>query len=148
MKKYKFLMLTILWMIVIFIFSSQNGSESSMNNSIVLRILQWAGIDATKTISTETVNFIIRKAAHLTEYFVLGMLLYKTFSTYFYKAVGIFSIAAGFLYACTDEFHQYFVPGRGPAFMDVMIDTAGVILGVMLLWALTHKKLKNKELNI
>jgi VanZ family protein len=37
-----------------------------------------------------------------------------------------------FLYASSDEFHQSFVPGRGPAFSDVLIDTAGGLTGIIL----------------
>lgn len=35
------------------------------------------------------------------------------------------SVLISFLYAVSDEYHQSFVPGRGPAFRDVLIDTIG-----------------------
>ena len=37
-----------------------------------------------------------------------------------------------FIYACTDEFHQLFIAGRSGEFMDVMIDTMGVLNGALL----------------
>ena len=38
-----------------------------------------------------------------------------------------------FLYACTDEFHQLFIPGRSGEFRDVMVDTCGGIIGLILI---------------
>jgi VanZ family protein len=50
------------------------------------------------------------------------------------------SLFTGFIYACTDEFHQYFIPGRGPSFRDVLVDTSGVVLGVVLLWVIYSRR--------
>lgn len=146
MRRHKYLIVTIAWMLAIFIFSSENGNISSMNNSFVLWVLEQAGIDVTRFISLEAANFIIRKAGHFTEYFVLGMLLVKTFECYLRSKAGVISIIAGFLYACSDEIHQYFVPGRSPAIMDVMIDTAGVLVGIILLFVIKSKRLRYKSL--
>jgi VanZ family protein len=140
MKKHIFLILTILWMAVIFLFSSQNGAESGMNNQFAVELLKYLGIDLYKIISPDTAAFIIRKAAHLTEYFILGVLLYKTWGTYFQRLKVLSPAFIGFLYACTDEFHQRLVPGRGPSFRDELIDTSGVLIGVLLLWALSHRR--------
>jgi VanZ family protein len=70
---------------------------------------------------------ILRKGAHLTEYAILGGLLYR--------ALGRepLALAAGIAYAATDELHQYFVRGRHASPVDVAIDAVGVALG-MLLW--------------
>ena len=122
---------TILWMGVIFIFSSQNGTQSSLNNLFVFKIFDSIGLNLSTIIVPETINYIIRKMAHLTEYFILGALLYKTCRCYLYVGFEIISIIAGFLYACSDEFHQYFVPGRSAKNWDVLIDTSGVVLGVL-----------------
>ena len=48
-------------------------------------------------------------------------------------------VAFCFLYACSDEIHQYFVPGRACMFRDILLDTAGGTVGIlitMLLWAI------------
>ena len=57
-------------------------------------------------------------------------------STYKLKQTNkfIISIGIGFLYACSDEFHQLFVPGRTAKFTDVLIDTSGVIVGSILIF--------------
>jgi VanZ family protein len=70
---------------------------------------------------------VLRKGAHVTEYAVLGALLYR--------ALGreASALAAGIAYAVTDELHQHFVRGRHAALVDVAIDAVGVALG-MLVW--------------
>jgi VanZ family protein len=73
-----------------------------------------------------TWDLVLRKLAHFCEYAVLGVLLAR--------AIGRepVALAAGVAYAATDELHQSFVPGRHAAFRDVAIDSAGVLLGVVL----------------
>lgn len=135
MKRKRYLVFTILWMAVIFYFSSESGDISSMNNLFAVRILERIGFDSA-FLRRMDINFWIRKAAHLTEYFILGMLLYRTYETYLYGGYAASASATGFLYALSDEFHQHFVSGRQPSFRDVLIDTSGVLLGVALLAAL------------
>ncbi len=70
---------------------------------------------------------VLRKGAHLTEYAVLGGLLYRALER---EAP---ALAAGIGYAATDEVHQHFVRGRHASPVDVAIDAVGVAVG-MLLW--------------
>jgi VanZ family protein len=70
---------------------------------------------------------ILRKCAHVTEYAVLGALLYRAFER---EAP---ALAAGIGYAATDEVHQHFVRGRHASPVDVAIDAVGLACG-MLLW--------------
>ena len=70
---------------------------------------------------------VLRKGAHLTEYSVLGALLYRALGR---EAP---ALAAGIAYAGTDELHQHFVRGRHGAPVDIAIDAVGVALG-MLVW--------------
>jgi VanZ family protein len=70
---------------------------------------------------------VLRKCAHVTEYAVLGALLYRAFER---EAP---ALAAGIAYAATDEVHQHFVRGRHASPVDVGIDAVGVAVG-MLLW--------------
>ena len=74
---------------------------------------------------------LIRKLAHFTEFACLGAL----FAWLFGMLAKPFSVAlpCGFLVACIDEIIQRFVPNRGPAFKDVLIDTSGVLVGIGLL---------------
>jgi len=74
-----------------------------------------------------TWDTVLRKGAHVTEYAVLGALLYRALVR---EAI---ALAAGIAYAATDELHQHFVQGRHASPADVAIDAVGVALG-MLVW--------------
>jgi VanZ family protein len=70
---------------------------------------------------------VLRKIAHVGEYAVLGALLYRAVRR------EPAAIVLGSLYGVTDEVHQSFVTGRHGSPLDWLIDTAGVIAGVLLL---------------
>ena len=75
-------------------------------------------------------DLILRKAAHITEYFILTVRLYRAFKCSFnlpsfYLSIWTFSLS--FLYAVSDEIHQTFVPTRNPSPNDVLFDTLGII---------------------
>ena len=75
-------------------------------------------------------DFILRKIAHITEYFILTFVLYRAFRGSFnINFVRLFMYPATFalLYAISDEFHQYFVLGRSCSIGDVLIDSIGII---------------------
>ena len=74
-----------------------------------------------------TWDYLLRKIAHVTEYAILGALLYRAFER---EAP---ALAAGIAYAATDELHQHFVRGRHASVVDVAIDAVGVTLG-MVIW--------------
>jgi VanZ family protein len=101
--------------------------------TVWLPIVVWAGVIFTlssiPSLSTGlgTWDTILRKGAHVTEYAVLGGLLYR--------ALGRepLALAVGIAYAATDELHQSFVHGRHASPVDVAIDAVGVAFG-MLLW--------------
>jgi VanZ family protein len=73
-----------------------------------------------------TWDLVLRKLAHLTEFAILGALLYRALGR-----AGL-AVAFGSLYAATDEFHQAFVDGRVASPVDWGIDTAGVVADVLL----------------
>lgn len=89
---------------------------------------------------------LLRKMAHFTEFCCLGMCL--TWLTGMLRKRPWLSLLCGFLVACTDETIQCFIPDRGPGIKDVMIDTAGVCLGIALLLAgfAINQKRKNKHI--
>ena len=91
---------------------------------------------------------LLRKLAHFTEFTCLGMCLTWLFGMLREKAYQkhLFPLFAGFSVAYLDETIQMFVPLRGPAIKDVGIDTAGVILGIVII-TLIHKH-KSKKLNL
>lgn len=75
---------------------------------------------------------LLRKLAHFTEFACLGALFAWLFGML--RKPVLFALPCGFLVACMDETIQRFVPNRGPAFMDVLIDTSGALVGIGLLF--------------
>ncbi len=100
-----------------------------------LLVVLWAGVifafSSVPSLGTDlgTWDLVLRKLAHLAEYAILGMLLLRAVRR---PAV---ALALGGLYAVSDEVHQTFVEGRVGAPLDVAIDTAGALAGV-LAWSL------------
>lgn len=131
-----FLGLAIVWMIVIFVFSAQKSDESTeLSNGAGRYIVQTVNTVMDKGWSEETVedyalaiDHPVRKLAHGTEYGILALLWYGVLTSYWK------SVVIAFLYACTDEFHQLFVPGRAGMFTDVLIDASGALITMMLVW--------------
>jgi VanZ family protein len=140
-KKYIDWVLVIGWMILIFLFSSQAGEVSTENNKFVIYVFNLLGLDLNSIFGTFS-DFIVRKAAHFTEYFILYVLLYRAINTKKNADVKVFigTILIVFLYACSDEFHQAFVPGRGPAFRDVLVDTCGGLTAFLVMYICYIKK--------
>ena len=89
--------------------------------------------------STENLTFLIRKAAHFTEYLLLGLSLRWGIE----KSLPALSV--GILYAVSDEIHQHFVPGRSCEFRDICIDAAGVLAGVLMMKLLLRRRKMNQS---
>jgi hypothetical protein len=90
-------------------------------------------------------DFYIRKSAHFTEYFILSLLLLRTIRgerSGWRLTWALAAILIVFVYAGSDEWHQYFVPGRGSEFRDVLLDTtAGAAAQALAAgWAALGKK--------
>lgn len=85
---------------------------------------------------------LLRKLAHFSEFASLGLLL--SWYTGMVRKPYLLAAGTGFLAACLDETIQFFVPGRGPGVLDVLIDTCGVVLGIgcLLLGYHVSRKLK------
>ncbi len=142
MKVYIKLLILIMWMTIIFLFSTQTGAQSSKSSQFIIDILNFLHLDINSFFGRFT-EFVVRKSAHMFEYFVLCLLIYYLVKDYLSYKV-IISIFFSFLYACTDEAHQLFVPNRGPSFHDVLIDTSGAIIAMCILYFI--KKIKKSEL--
>ena len=162
--KYKdkvLIILAIIWMGVIFMFSAQVSDESkSSSNKVTSAVVNTVISIKKENISEEKrqkiiedKTFIVRKSAHFTEYFILGLILIlylqtkeKLTTKYIILAI-IFCV----LYAISDEIHQLFVDGRSCKIMDILIDTCGsslAIIGFTSIYKLTTNLKKQKELFI
>lgn len=132
--------LTLAVMVCIFLFSCENSDESSETSGnfvkIIINIFYKDFDNMTANQQTEIysqISHIIRKTAHFSVYTALGFFASLTVGKR--KLISIKSVAVVgfcFLYACSDELHQYFVPGRACMFTDVLIDTCGSITGLLV----------------
>ena len=152
-------LLTVAMMIVIFCFSMENAEQSDQRSGVYANIIisvthpeyEQLKPEEQQKIYDDT-SLIIRKLAHFAEYALLGCLLRLCLESWFghllpsVRTLSLVSIMAGAFYAVTDELHQLQTDGRSGQFTDVLVDSCGVISGVVL-WALlighTWKEKKN-----
>lgn len=128
-------------MILIFYYSSQDADHSnSLSRGVTVRTarLLFPDFDLIDENTRETIIFelnkFVRKAAHFTVFFTMGAFVYGgayvLSKKVLHRAVLTIVVCSG--YACFDEFHQSFIPGRAPLLTDVFIDTVGAILGAII----------------
>ena len=131
----------IFWMGVIFSFSTQNGKQSgNLSGEVIQWIVKIFNPDF-ETLSADkqaTIisgwQFFVRKAAHFSEYAVLGMLTANSVRLYTQKTwlKLILPMIFSALYSVSDEIHQFFVPERACSIRDMALDTAGAVTGVLI----------------
>lgn len=139
-KKILYWILLLGWMAFIFFMSNQPGDISSEQSQFVLQLFKFFGIKLDSYFG-ELATLIIRKVAHFSEYFILFILLNNVLKFYTdNNRAKVYAIIMVFLYACSDEFHQSFIPGRSAAFRDVVIDTSGGIFACIVIT--TYIKIK------
>lgn len=145
-RKYFKWALVAIWAIVIFMFSNQTGEASDNNNKFIIYLFKLTGINLDLYFG-DIIHFIIRKLAHFLEYFIFYYLVYNALiEDVNRRSALIASLVVVFVYACSDEIHQAFVPGRGPAIRDVLIDTGGGFLCMLL--KILRKRLKPQSLSL
>lgn len=146
--------LVILWMSVIFLFSAQNAEHSAaMSGGITERIVRFFHPNFDRYFPTRqeeiigNFTFLVRKAAHFTEYAILGFLLtgwLHSFSVPASKWPVTKNKTAWFIgaiYAVSDEVHQMFSDGRAPRLFDVCVDAVGVAAGILVFFLVCHIRL-------
>jgi len=103
----------------------------------------WAGLifwfSSLPTTPTNMVywqDFVVKKSAHIFEYGILTILIYRALkeSGFSKRKAAIWSVLAAAMYGAADEFHQSFTPGREPRFRDVIFDTIGASLAIFSIW--------------
>ncbi len=127
-------LLALMWLGVMFWFSSQPSSESSQLSGGVLQWLadQTDGFIPLSVFLDPLAQTIIRKTAHFANYLILGVLV--TLSGGRRKPLRL--LILGLLAAVFDETHQVFVPGRSGELRDVLLDLAGFAVGLVLVCGL------------
>ena len=121
MKKILRFIPAIIWMGVIFYFSSRQTTG--------------VGGDSYWT------RFLILKSFHLIEYAILFLLILFALNS------NLISIIVSYLYGVTDEIHQLFTPGRTSKFTDTLFDLSGIIIGFLALKYILIPILKKLKLS-
>ena len=126
--------LAVAWMCLIFSFSNQPATESSKVSGGLCHRLDMT--EKQQLAMAEKIEYPVRKAAHMTEYAILGLLSFAFYRGILKKEKRQFlaALLTAAVYAATDEFHQYFIPGRSAEVMDVCIDTLGASIGLAILF--------------
>lgn len=134
--------LALVWMCVIFAFSAQTKEESSaVSESLSYRMVSSTGHFFHWNLDEEqmreianTIEYFVRKGAHMTEFAILSILLFVWLGLWemalFRRSAAAFLTTA--VYAASDEIHQLFVAGRSGRISDVLIDSSGALLGVIV----------------
>jgi VanZ family protein len=125
----------IVWVGVIFL-GSTDLMSAEHTSRFIIPFLRWLKPD----ISTETlasIHFIVRKCTHVGEYAILALLLLRaaTLITNSKRSIPILYLSVlgvSLIVAATDEFHQTFVASRGASVQDIMIDSSGAVLGLVI----------------
>jgi VanZ family protein len=86
----------------------------------------------------EVLNFLIRKATHLTAFGILAFLLFKSLETTRFPYILAWGLTS--LYAMSDEYHQSFMPGRMATYKDVLIDAFGALIVLSVVYLFKRKR--------
>jgi VanZ family protein len=91
----------------------------------------------------ENYSFIVRKAAHFTIYLVLGLLVSLVLigKNLNMKQIIIYGVLICMAYSITDEIHQIFVSGRSGEIRDIIVDTCGSTVGILLNIRINRKRI-------
>jgi len=131
------------WLGLIFWFSTETFSDDH-TASLVKEILPYL-FPALSEEAFLLIHMFLRKAVHVTEYFILGLLLFRALrggsrASWNWRW-SFFSLIGVVLWAAVDELHQSFVPARTASAVDVGIDiTGGILAQIVVLLAYRYKK--------
>jgi VanZ family protein len=130
----------VVWALLIFVGSGNvlSAQHTSFLLPIIKRLFPSASPNA-----LAWVHFLVRKAGHLTEYAILATLAARAFrksshefiQQHWFKLSLLFAV----LYALSDEFHQSFVPSRTASIHDSLIDSAGALIALTIIWLRCRK---------
>lgn len=124
------------WMAVIFYLSHQPGSASSdLSSGIVATLLNFIDqVAPNLELNVESFHTFVRKNAHFMAYLFLSLLSLNAWKSSGYRGWRQLFLGFGMcvLFAATDEIHQLFIEGRSGEVRDVLIDSTGAAVGVVV----------------
>lgn len=133
MKKIVKPLILIVWMAIIFYLSSQDGQTSGeLSGGLLVFIFG-------QVEEGSILYVLIRKFAHVFLFFVLAILADINFKPYS-KNHFVYAFVLTVLYCISDEIHQTFVPGRACMITDMLIDSGGALLALLLKSLLSKRK--------
>ncbi len=135
----KYFIPSIFVMLFIYFFSAMPSNESSLQHSRVIALFAYFGIDLFQILGQNAV-FWVRKTAHFMIFGSLSMTYFYGFYKNQAQNPFFFAFLLSFFYAVSDEFHQYFVPGRSAEWKDVFIDCFGACVFLFSLRVVLYLK--------
>lgn len=118
------------WIGVLFYFSGQSGAESGgLSLKVARKLLQWFPmID----MPMDDFHHIVRKLAHMGIFAVQGLFTGLSLMNALRMDSGsAWAAISCFIMAAANEYHQTFIDGRSGEVRDVLIDSAGALLGIL-----------------
>lgn len=122
-------------------------STGEFNANLTLRVLRAVATLLVPDVSAATllqINAVVRKLAHVTEYFILALLVWRALRRGAADAWrwrwGLGTLGVGVLWAAADETHQLFARGRRGSLGDVGYDTLGVLLALLLVYGWARRR--------
>lgn len=122
----------------IFCMSLNNAEESkALSDSLSQKLINFLGINIPKVI--------LRKGAHFVEFAGLGLCLCNAlYASFGHRLTPVFALVGSVIYAISDEVHQIFSEGRACRITDVLIDSAGALLGIIIVFIIIKER-RNKN---
>ncbi len=131
-------LLVVLWAVLIFKLSEQNGTESQELSD---EVNAWISAFLGKLLD---IGFV-RKSAHFFEYLSFSALVFNALYQTFGRFRPLITLLISLLYSVSDEIHQYFVPERACRIFDIFIDFLGALTGLVICLALAKLFKRIKE---
>ncbi|WP_432662641.1 VanZ family protein [Wukongibacter baidiensis] len=128
------ILLVIVWLFVIFNFSSQQGNVSQSKSQQITDHISENYDEIVTGIDNDKLHYLVRKSAHVSLYFVLGILVMNALFHGGFRGKGLFvrAFIICLFYASMDEIHQKFISDRSGKLTDVFIDGIGIVLAMAL----------------
>jgi VanZ family protein len=127
---------TLAWAAEIFYLSTPTFS-GSFSQSLLTQLLDSLHLSVSPDV-LDILDSMLRKFAHLTEYAIFGLLLYRSFGRKdgfrWRPRLASWCVLAASAYSLTDELHQVFSPGRHASLIDCGIDTTGAAIAMLLVY--------------
>jgi VanZ family protein len=133
MKKQRWIIMLILWMLMIFTatqlpyFKGEN-TENAIHHTLFLGT----------HFDIKFLNFLVRKLTHVTVFGILAVLFYKSFQTLRFRFILSWLFTS--FYALSDEWHQSFVPGREASYKDVLLDFVAALFVLSFIYFMKKRK--------